>query len=159
MSNPLSIRAFRARPKKQAVKKTPHVVPYGKNACPGEHEEQKALMIWATAQVGRGRWMLENLFAIPNGGDRHPAVAGKLKAEGVMSGVPDLLLAWPSSGRCGLFIEMKRRKGGRVSTGQELWHGRLRAANYAVAVCKGCHEAQEIINHYLGGCFDPPCGK
>lgn len=119
--------------------------------CPSEHEEQKALMIWATAQVGRGRWMLVNLFAIPNGGDRHPAVAGKLKAEGVMCGVPDLLLAWPAGGYHGLFIELKRRRGGRVSPDQEKWHGRLRQAGYAVVVARGCTEAAELITAYLDG--------
>ena len=56
------------------------------------------------------------IFAIPNGGARHPAVAYKLKAEGVLRGVPDLYIPeWK------LWIEMKRIKGGVLSDDQKDW--------------------------------------
>lgn len=118
-------------------------------SCPSEHEEQKALMLWVKTQIGRGRVELTNLFAIPNGGDRHIAVAGKLKAEGVKRGVPDLFLAWPTKTHHGLFIELKKRAGGTVSTLQKAWHEGLRAVGYAVVVAKGCEEAREAITTYL----------
>lgn len=47
------------------------------------------------------------IFAIPNGGARHPAVAAKLKAEGVKAGVPDLFLPVARHGYHGMFIELK----------------------------------------------------
>lgn len=132
----------------------------GSPLCPTEHTEQKALIMWAAGQVNRGRKELANLFAIPNGGARHILTARRMSAEGVKSGVPDLFLAWPSSGRCGLFIEMKRRKGSSTSAEQKAWHQQLIGAGYAVVVCKGVEEAMKQINLYLGGIFDgPPCSK
>jgi hypothetical protein len=47
------------------------------------------------------------IFAIPNGGHRVKAVAGKLKAEGVRSGIPDLFLPVARHGYYGMFLELK----------------------------------------------------
>ena len=113
-------------------------------------------MQWAFANRKRVP-ALESLFAIANGGARHPAVAGKLKAEGVKPGVPDLLLAigrelangnWSN----GLFIEMKKRKfsPSDVKPEQLEWHERLQKANYMVKVCGGFEEARTAICTYLG---------
>ena len=56
-----------------------------------EHQEQAALFRWAWfAQVKHPALAL--LYAIPNGGHRHKAVAARMKAEGVKAGVPDLCL-------------------------------------------------------------------
>jgi VRR-NUC domain len=49
-------------------------------------------------------------FAIPNGGERNVAVASRLKAEGVKSGVPDVFLPYPCGQYHGLWIEFKRPK-------------------------------------------------
>jgi hypothetical protein len=53
----------------------------------------------------------------------------------------------------GLWIEMKRRKGGQVSADQHGWMDALRAEGYAVAVARGADEAIEIIIAYLGGTY------
>lgn len=63
-----------------------------------------------------------------NGGHRHPAVAAKLKAEGVVSGVPDLALVW--RGRA-IFIELKARNG-RLKKSQIEMHKRLVLAGAVV---------------------------
>ena len=65
-----------------------------KLAVPTEHEEQKNVVKWFDMQYPalRGR-----LAAVPNGGQRHPAVAAKLKAEGVRKGFPDMMLLKPSA--------------------------------------------------------------
>lgn len=119
-----------------------------------EHQEQAAVVSWALAQKGD---LAEagHIFAIPNGGHRHPAVAVKLKAEGVRPGVPDLFLPvpmkWPGGGARshGLFVEMKRTKGSRTGKEQRLWHCRLRSLGYAVVVCKGSEAAVRAITDYL----------
>jgi len=140
------------------MKKTHFRKPMKPSQGPTEHTEQVALMTWAKA-TARTEPAWGNLFAIPNGGARHLLTAKRMKAEGTSAGVPDLFLAWPAGGRPGLFIEMKRAKGGRVSPEQKVWQDRLRAAGYAVAVCHGFHEARRIIDTYLFGTFDPVCKK
>lgn len=89
------------------------------------------------------------MFAVPNGGFRHKITAAKLKAEGVKSGIPDIMLAWPNHRFHGLFIEMKRLVGGRISDEQKNWSERLRVAGYAVHTCKGFEEAKNTIEKYL----------
>lgn len=118
-----------------------------KRAVPTEHAEQVALVKWFDLQhkALRGR-----LVAIPNGGDRHPAVAAKLKAEGVRKGYPDLQLLLPASGYHGLLIELKRVKGGRVEPEQADWLDWLNQQGYMAIVCRGADEAREAIKGYLG---------
>jgi hypothetical protein len=113
-----------------------------------EHAEQRSFFTWATLER-RKYPQLKNMFAVPNGGWRHPATAAILKAEGVKAGVPDIFLAWPSQGYCGLFIEMKRKVGGKVSDAQKEWSERLSAAGYLVRTCKGFEEAKNTITEYL----------
>lgn len=113
-----------------------------------EHEEQVALM--RLVEMHRGRWPeLGMLYAVPNGGDRHPAVAAKMKAEGVKKGVPDLCLCLPRGGYHGLFVELKRQKGGVVSPEQKAWLQALNAIGYRAEVCKGAAEAWDVIREYI----------
>lgn len=124
-----------------------------KAPVPTEREEQKALFAWSVA----ARWQyseIETLFAIPNGSHRHPAVAAKLKAEGVRAGIPDLFLPCArkrpdGSVLHGCWIELKRRDGGRVSYEQARWHGTLTRLGYHVAVCRGWESARDAIVAYL----------
>lgn len=90
------------------------------------------------------------LFAIPNGGARGIITGAMLKREGVRKGVPDLFLAIPLGECHGLFIEMKRQRGGEVDKAQKEMHEALRAAGYSVAVCKGFEAAMKEIKNYLG---------
>ena len=115
---------------------------------PSEHLEQVQLVSMVEAAYPREAAML---FAIPNGGDRNILVAAKLKKEGVRRGVPDMFLALPRGGWHGLFIEMKRRRGGVVSREQKEYIAALNAAGYRACVCRGCDEAFEAIKKYIGG--------
>jgi len=110
-----------------------------------EHEEQKAFIEYCNLQGGD--WL--RFYAIPNGGDRHPAVAAKLKAEGVRKGVLDLCLPVARGGYHGLYIEMKRRKGGKLSDDQANEQVKLRQAGYCAEVAKGWEEAVNITKDYL----------
>lgn len=113
-----------------------------------EHEEQVALM--RLVEMHKGRWPeLEMLFAVPNGGDRNMLVAKKLKAEGVKKGVPDLCLPIPRGVYHGLFIELKRQKGGVISPEQKAWIAALRGQGYRAEVCKGATEAWDVIREYV----------
>ena len=117
-----------------------------------EHQEQSALFRWA--QLNERKYpALNMLFAVPNGGHRHIAVARKLKASGVKAGVPDLFLAWPSKKYHGLFIEMKAGKN-KCTVEQIDWLGRLKVAGYFADTCYGFEQARDTIINYLNGKYD-----
>jgi hypothetical protein len=89
------------------------------------------------------------VMAIPNGGKRGPRVAAQMKAEGVLKGAPDVFVAIAKHGYYGLFIEMKRLKGGKVSDDQIKVHAALRSQGYKVVVCKGAEEAWNEYKEYV----------
>ena len=118
--------------------------------CPTESEEQQAVMSWSEWAANR---MPEAglLFHIPNGGARTAVTGARMKAEGVKKGVPDLMLPVARGGYHGLFIEMKRRQGGRVSPEQAGWLRNLEVMGYYTAVCFGADDAIKVIDDYLRG--------
>lgn len=116
---------------------------------PTEHEEQVALFVW----LERMEWLEPRLrwtFAVPNGGARHPAVAVKLKAEGVKPGVLDVWNPCPVGDYHGLVIENKRVKGGRVEPEQRAWIDALVRMGWRVEVCKGWVEGARVFVDYFG---------
>ena len=113
-----------------------------------EHREQVALVEWAALITPRCP-ALALLFAVPNGSERHPVVAAKLKAEGVRPGVPDLWLPVARGGFHGLVIELKA-PGGRTSPDQDWWLHELSAAGWHVMVCHGWQQAARVVATYLG---------
>ena len=115
---------------------------------PTEAEEQEAVIEWAKAMEARVP-ELELLHHIPNGGRRSKAEAGRFKAQGVKAGVPDLSLPVPRGRYHGLYVEMKRKRGGRISPEQEWWIERLQKQGYFVDVCFGADEAIRRIEWYL----------
>jgi hypothetical protein len=113
-----------------------------------EHREQATLFQWA--ELARARWPeLALMYAIPNGGHRHKAVAARMKAEGVKAGVPDICLPAPRGRWHGLYIEMKTRTG-RASKAQKAWLRALQAQGYRVAICRDWEAARALIVDYLG---------
>jgi hypothetical protein len=113
-----------------------------------EHAEQVAIFEWAKLNMATYP-QLENLFAIPNGGQREHRTGTMLKREGVKSGVPDMFLSHPCNGYHGLFIELKRRDSGKVSPTQTDWIDRLNKAGYLAKVAYGAKEAVKVILDYL----------
>ena len=119
------------------------------NYTPHEEEEQKALIQWTYMMANKYQG-LDLIFAIPNGGSRNQIEARNLKLTGVKAGVPDLFLPVSRKGKHGLFIEMKRKEGGRLSDYQKEWIQRLTEQGYQTAVCKGFEEAINVIETYYG---------
>lgn len=100
-----------------------------------EHEEQRELVKWFRQTFPDVR-----IYAIPNGGYRGKAAAGRLKAEGVLSGVSDLHVpAW------NLWIEMKREKNGRLSSEQKDWGEYVQRLGHTFIVGHGFNDARKKI--------------
>ena len=106
--------------------------------------------------------MIANLlFAVPNGGFRNKATAGKMKAEGVTAGVADLLLLVPNKIFHGLCIEMKiireyvdgdgkfQRKKSYQEKEQKEWQSLVENQGYMYVVCRTADEFQHIVDNYL----------
>ena len=110
-----------------------------KKEIPSEHEEQRAFISWWRKSFD-GVW----IYAVPNGGGRGIREAGRLKAEGVSAGVPDLVAP-----ALALYIEFKKQKGGSVSKEQKQWHAHLRECGYAVIVPKGASEAVDMVKKFI----------
>lgn len=118
--------------------------------CPEEEVEQTCLFRWAAYSLG-AHPELRLLHAIPNGGKRSKSEAARMKAAGVKAGVPDMFLPVARGGSHGLYIELKRIKGGRVSAEQLAWMEELTREGYTCAVCHGWEEARKVIQTYLKG--------
>jgi hypothetical protein len=117
--------------------------------CPTEYEEQRAVIEWARAM--RGRFPeLRLLYSTAQDGHL-PRLLGKLKAAGFQFGVPDLHLPIARRGFHGLWLEMKRQKGGRLSDDQRAWVEALHAAGHRVEICKGADAAIQVLFGYLEG--------
>jgi hypothetical protein len=112
-----------------------------------EHSEQVALIEWCN--LAKNEYPeLEWIFAVPNGGHRHPLTAMKLKREGVKAGVFDLFLPCALGGFHGLFIEMKYGKN-KLTDAQREFEWFVSAKGYCTCVCWSWIEAKKQIELYL----------
>ncbi len=127
-----------------------------------EHAHQRALFAWAAMAARHGFTAandsacyttknyavqsygthnavptLSDMFAIPNGGERHAAVAAKLKAEGVKPGVSDIMLPVPRSGYKG-----------KATALQLDFLNRMRNNGFAGVVAQHWLEAASVIQLY-----------
>ena len=118
---------------------------------PSEHLEQITLVQWFERQYPKiGCLLVASMNgAVIGGGRGRFALIAKYKAAGMRNGFPDLFLPIPSSIYHGLFIEMKRTKGGSVSKEQKDWIAYLQAQGYQAIVCRGFEEAKREIECYL----------
>lgn len=115
---------------------------------PAEHVE--AVMLMRAVTGAESDWPeLRLLYAVPNGGLRSKRIAAQLKAEGVKAGVPDYCLPVPRGNYAGLYLELKRLEGGRVSPEQKDWLAALSEQGYATAIAHGWEEAFAVLRDYL----------
>ena len=89
------------------------------------------------------------IYAIPNGGQRNVIVASKLKAEGVLSGVPDLHIPISKKGYNGLYVELKNGKAGKVSDNQKTIMQKLKNEGYQCEVCRSFDEFKNVVDNYM----------
>ena len=115
---------------------------------PLEGEEQEALFQWA--KLAEGKYpCLRLMHHVPNGGGRTPWEGRAFKRRGVKSGVPDIFLPAARGEYHGLWIELKRKEGGRVEESQAGFIQGLRDGGFKVDVCLGWEAARAAIEDYL----------
>lgn len=111
-----------------------------------EHRIQQACVRWFNLQYPhlRGR-----LFAVPNGGRRDVVTGAKLKAEGVVAGVADLILLVTNKAFGALLIEMKK-PGGIQSAAQRQWQEIVTTnGEYKYVICRSIYDFMREIREYL----------
>ena len=101
-----------------------------------EHDIQKAIITYL-------RYALPGavIFAVPNGGQRNVIVAKKLKAEGVLAGVPDICIIY--RGKV-FFAEVKNEKG-RLTENQLGIIEQLLLNDVETYLLRGVDDAEKMI--------------
>ena len=110
-----------------------------------EHRIQQACVRWFNLQYPhlRGR-----LFAVPNGGRRDVVTGAKLKAEGVVAGVADLILLVTNKAFGALLIEMKK-PGGIQSAAQRQWQEIVTTnGEYKYVICRSIYDFMREIRDF-----------
>ena len=111
---------------------------------PTEEQEQKVLVEWMEL-VGI------KYCHVPNEGKHKVQYLRKQKLLGVKAGIPDILVFTKppkAPDARGVAIELKRRKGGRLSKSQEYWLHELRQHGWVTAVCAGADAAIKMLESY-----------
>lgn len=110
-----------------------------------EHRIQCSCVNWYRLQYPK---MRHNLFSIPNGGRRDTISGAKLKAEGVLAGVADLVLLKSNRFYGALLIEMKTKKGTQ-SDEQKDWENKITQDGYKYVVCRSLDDFIREVTKYF----------
>ena len=113
-----------------------------------EWEEQVQLFNWAESMCLIFP-ELQLMYHVPNEGKRSRITGSILRAMGLRKGVPDIVLPVPRGGYHGLYVELKRKEGGKASKEQLWWLEQLDKQGYAVTICRGWVQASQNIIAYL----------
>lgn len=124
---------------------------------PTEFEECRWLFQWAQATRWKNLKISDVLVHVPNGAyhgaDRKAGavIARKLREQGLQAGVADYIVPVPIWTRnCpGLWLEMKRTRGGTVSDDQKKFRARMESFGWACEVALGWVQAAAIIQKHL----------
>ena len=129
-----------------------------KRPAKNESTLQRAIVKWCQG-LGYAS-VKDRFFAVPNGwgisgSDRKAAMiqGARLKAEGVKSGVPDMVFfrsfergdaIWPAV----LFVEVKLGTSGKLSERQEAFHQLLKDDSHSVVVVRDLTDAIKAITAF-----------
>lgn len=111
-----------------------------------EHRIQCECVRWFSLQYPR---LHGRLFAVPNGGRRDAVTAAKLKAEGVVAGVADLILLKSNRDYGALLIEMKTLKGKQRDSQKEWQNIVCACGEYKYVVCRSFDDFKREVDDYL----------
>ena len=110
-----------------------------------EHQLQVTCKRWFDLQYKN---LSRLLFAVPNGHLRNVRIAIKLKAEGVVARVSDMILLVPNKHYHALLLEFKTNKG-RQTSEQIKFETLATQFNYKYVIIKDLKTFIDVINDYL----------
>lgn len=113
-----------------------------------EHVIQREFFSWIYQAAIVEFPVLRRFYAVPNGGKRDKATAGKMRAEGVQPGVLDTNLPYPVAPYIGLWIEFKTARGS-LSKEQREWRDFLLSAGHQVHIARSWQQAARQALDYL----------
>ncbi len=111
---------------------------------PTEEEEQIIFVEWL-------KYHHIFFYHSPNGGYRRFSEAKRFKKMGVIAGIPDICIPMPKLPFHGMYIELKRRKGGVCSEAQKWCLQELSRLGYATFVAHGADNAIKAVQDYFNG--------
>lgn len=112
-----------------------------------EHQIQAAFFKWVRL-AEKNNPVLRLMFAVPNAGKRGYKTAAMMLAEGLRSGVPDMLLPVARNGFTGLAIEFKK-PGGKLSENQKEFIDMLTNEGWLVVLMTDTEAAIRTVKDYL----------
>jgi len=110
-----------------------------------ESRLQQACVTWFRYQYPHMAFLL---WHPKNEGNGDQVAGARAKAEGVVPGVPDLILAIPSVCHCMLCVEMKTPKG-RQSESQRKYQAYAETATAEYHVVRDINTFQDVVMQYL----------
>lgn len=118
-----------------------------------EGQEQAVLMRWLLGEKMRRTpvgALHDMTYHVPNGGARHKATAAALKAQGVRSGVSDLVVMDARGGWFGLYLEFKATPPhhAALQESQREWLEMAEALGYCAVLARGVEEAKTVLRAY-----------
>lgn len=96
---------------------------------------------------------LKFIYSVGNGGMIHKAEAGKRRAEGILAGVPDIVIPCARHGFHGAYIENKSPVGS-LSKEQKKYRDYAIRQGYRYEVCRTPDEQCDFVEWYLGITLD-----
>lgn len=113
-----------------------------------ESAHQAQVMEWSKWAYKTGKYPMLNMLHCSLNGVKLSATQARIaKAQGMLSGVPDLFLPLPKNGHHGLYIEMKSEKR-RLTENQQWFLSNTESLGYKTAVCYSAKEAIDAIEAY-----------
>lgn len=113
-----------------------------------KHEEsaiQRSCIKWFDYQYSAYN---KTLFAVPNSGSRSKVLGGLMRAEGMRSGVADLIFLKANKQYNALCIEMKI-KGGKQSDNQKDFQSNVEINGSKYVICYSLEDFMKEITNYL----------
>lgn len=116
---------------------------------PSEDQIHLAVIQWLEQIPYKGRRLADHFHHSPNGGTASIRQKSKFAKMGTRSGWPDLECPIARGKYHGLFVELKREKGGIVSANQKERLEMLNAEGYYAVVTRGYKASIEAIEKYM----------